>query len=195
MTEPSLPDFFILKASRERYVLCLTKYNKQQRAWGTLLLNNPKDVVKDVLWMTDGTEIPCHTYLHERTSSRHPEPCYYESAMARTAHYMNIPGLGKVYEYTMTNPCKILPTKYYKVRNNKDLDMKWHFHLPLMNVHKIPSHVQEGFIELAISKGETCPITLEPFVQGNVTCTPCGHLFTKDVLGAMGMCPTCRGKI
>jgi hypothetical protein len=44
---------------------------------------------------------------------------------------------------------------------------------------------------------EICPITYEPFQEGNIVTTlPCGHMFTRDPLNnwlhSHHTCPTCR---
>lgn len=188
-----LPEYFIVKAVENRYVVCTTQY--VSRAWRTNVLNDSKEVIKGCVWMSDGISSQSENYIHERISSRCANSSFYESTMRRTKNYMCIPGLGKVCEYIMSSPRKILPTKYYRVCRNEDPDMKWHFTLAIESRNTIPVHVQKGFIELAIMKGETCPITLEKFEDGSVACTPCGHLFTKGVLDGMEICPTCRGKL
>lgn len=61
---------------------------------------------------------------------------------------------------------------------------------------KIPSHIVRGFVESAIQKKEVCPITLDPFVMGNVVMTQCGHLFEKgalmNIFNSNSLCPNCR---
>ena len=61
---------------------------------------------------------------------------------------------------------------------------------------QIPSHIFNAFVEMAISKKETCSITLEELTLGNVGMTPCGHLFDKNALHTAlrisKKCPQCR---
>lgn len=67
-----------------------------------------------------------------------------------------------------------------------------------INVPRIPTHVFHTFVELAIQKKEECPITMDLLTKENVSCPPCGHLFTFDalkrVLSETGKCPFCRKK-
>jgi hypothetical protein len=195
--ETPLPHMFILNAASERYVLCISEYKEQNRCWKLMIMNDSKYLMENCRLMNDGTETAPKTYLYERESSRHSEIKYYESSMKRTRRYINIVNPGHVgsfepiYEYTMTSPCKILCSKFYRVVKGEDSDMKWHFRI-MPPEPTIPTHVQNAYIEYAISKNEVCPITLEPFERGNVSCTPCGHLFSKSVLGSLKICPSCR---
>jgi rubrerythrin len=109
---------------------------------------------------------------------------------------MEIPRVQKIYEYEMTTPLKILPTKFFKVFMNKDVEMRWHFTVAYAEPEpKIPVHVQEAYIEHALTKKEMCPISLEVLERGRVFCTPCGHLFAKGLVDNLEVCPVCRKTI
>jgi hypothetical protein len=104
----------------------------------------------------------------------------------------------------MTYAGTILPSEYFKVFKGDDVEEKWHFKksspLPSPSMtsepSKIPTHIIRGFVESAIQKKETCPITLETLVMGNIAMTPCGHLFEKQALihsiNRNAICPNCR---
>ena len=192
-----LPHMFIVKASpsstrdEERFVLCISNYKEQNRSWKITIMDESRLLINNCVLMKDGTELESETYLHERDSSRYSEVKYYESCMKRTKRYIEIPGVGPIHEYKVSNPCKILSSKYYQVFMNKDLEMRWHFRIR-REEPKIPIHVQNAYIEYALSKNEICPITLCPFERGDVACTPCGHLFSQSVIESLKVCPTCR---
>ena len=203
--ETPLPPIFMIKASSasataEKFVLCTSEYKKEKRCWNIMIIKDSKSLMEGCELMCDGIETTGEVYLHERASSRHDNPVYYESCMNRTKRYVknDTISVDKIYEYKMSNACKILPTKFYRVHMNEDPEMKWHFQ-PCQSQrpepHKIPIHVQEGFIEFALMNKDSCPITLETFERGNVICTPCGHLFSRSVMGHLETCPTCRAKL
>ncbi len=57
--------------------------------------------------------------------------------------------------------------------------------------------VARQLLELAQLKRESCPITVEEFVNGNTAVLPCGHLFTRLAImesfkTAPNRCPACR---
>ena len=129
--------------------------------------------------------------------------------------YIRISGLASqpqdVYEWSFTKANQILPPAYYHTCAGKDtVAMEWHFKIqepavvappkpkakPIQKVH---NHMIRGFMECAILKKESCPITMDPFTLENIACTPCGHLFTQEAivecLKRSPTCPTCRGKI
>jgi len=64
---------------------------------------------------------------------------------------------------------------------------------------QIPRHVFKVFVEAAIAKKETCPITMEEITMENVAMTPCGHLFDKTALQmalrTRNTCPQCRAPV
>ena len=70
---------------------------------------------------------------------------------------------------------------------------------PLAQPQQIPPHVFKVFVEAAIAKKETCPITMEEITMENVAMTPCGHLFDKTALQmalrTRNTCPQCRAPV
>jgi hypothetical protein len=70
---------------------------------------------------------------------------------------------------------------------------------PLTQPQQIPPHVFKVFVEAAIAKKETCPITMEEITMENVAMTPCGHLFDKTALQmalrTRNTCPQCRAPV
>lgn len=65
--------------------------------------------------------------------------------------------------------------------------------------HKMPRHLIRLVLDAAISKGESCPITMEPLTRESVVMTPCGHLFEREAiehsLGCKEECPNCRSAV
>jgi hypothetical protein len=67
-----------------------------------------------------------------------------------------------------------------------------------------PKFVADLIIADAVTKGATCPITMEPLKADNVTVTPCYHVFDTDALNTWAaaqivtgeavttVCPQCR---
>ena len=60
----------------------------------------------------------------------------------------------------------------------------------------LPKHILKIFIESAVAKGDTCPITLDPLTQESAACLPCGHLVDREALERAVQerkcCPVCR---
>ncbi len=57
--------------------------------------------------------------------------------------------------------------------------------------------IAKQLAEFAMSKHETCPITMEEFIPGEITVMPCGHLFSKIAIEETfkkeaNKCPCCR---
>ena len=180
--------------------------------WIWRSIKDPKDIVKDSQWSTTNHPITEYSYSHFRAKTDISPESYYENTMARLNRYITILDLAgqrrDVYEWSFTKPNQILPPAYYYTAAGRDVNMTWHFKvlpLPLPQVpkaiQKAHSHVIRGFMECAILKKESCPITMDPFTTENIACTPCGHLFSREGiseyirLAASPTCPTCRGKI
>jgi hypothetical protein len=70
---------------------------------------------------------------------------------------------------------------------------------PSAEQQQIPRHIFKVFVEAAIAKKETCPITMEEISMENVAMTPCGHLFDKTALQmalrTRNTCPQCRAPV
>lgn len=60
----------------------------------------------------------------------------------------------------------------------------------------IPKHILQVFVDAAIAKEETCPITLDPLTRATAACLPCGHLVDheslKRAVQERKCCPVCR---
>ena len=60
----------------------------------------------------------------------------------------------------------------------------------------IPQRVLNAFIESAIAKNESCPITLMPIEKNDAIVTPCYHILSKDAgeqwISMKNQCPTCK---
>lgn len=147
---------------------------------------------------------------------------YYTNTMTQTTLYFDSPRHGKIFVYDVTTPNLVLPDRFYDVYNGKDKKLEWHFVKsasasvataratpaqqpiqtvmnPLRNLNTaktIPTHIFKAFVEMAISKKETCSITMDELTLGNVGMTPCGHLFDKSALitalTKSNKCPQCR---
>lgn len=64
------------------------------------------------------------------------------------------------------------------------------------SVQPLPKHVADLMIRDAESRGEACPITMEPIKIGASAVTSCGHIFDRTALtewfGSHATCPQCR---
>jgi len=62
--------------------------------------------------------------------------------------------------------------------------------------YKMPQHIVNSYIEGLISKGETCPITMNPLEKTATCLTPCGHALdmpsAKCWISSENSCPVCR---
>jgi hypothetical protein len=185
--------------------------------WKTNIVEGSKHLVSGATYRHDGIESRAEVFWHERDTRINPSGVfYYECKMWRTKNYLMIPGEGQVWEYDMTHANRVLPSKFNHVGNCKDRCKKWHFTLndlqvarvvpiiettvaraePTVTRSKIPAHIFHAFVEMAVSKREECPISMEPITCENVGCPPCGHLFEKEglrrALENNRACPTCR---
>lgn len=61
---------------------------------------------------------------------------------------------------------------------------------------KIPHHIALRLIDLAVIKGEQCPVTLEPLTKETAIVTNCGHVFSREMIRekekTIPTCPLCR---
>jgi hypothetical protein len=154
--------------------------------------------------------------------SKNSVSSYYSNTMKKTNYYLNIGG-ERVHNYIMGDSTVILPVEFYNVVVGKDnMKWHFVLPLPaaaasspvaspspaaastppvasptapILNAipFLIPRHIVSDFIDAAIAKNDTCPITLEPFVKETTCMTSCGHLFNREALSRVtGPCPTCR---
>jgi hypothetical protein len=194
-----IPSIIIINANADnKYVLLSMK--QEDNYIEAKLIDNSKHLLSNVVLKTDGIEGLSELYTFKRVSTRH-SPKYYTSHLIKTTNYVIVPWHEPIYIYTMTHSKKILSSDFYKVCNGLDTCEKWHFKIPEIIVDEpqtdlhIPFHIVQGFVESFILKKEVCPITLEPFVMGQIAMTPCGHLFDKKSLDTIVICPTCRADI
>jgi SUMO ligase MMS21 Smc5/6 complex component len=58
--------------------------------------------------------------------------------------------------------------------------------------------VKAILIEVAVSKGDSCPISMNPITKENAAVTSCGHVFDRDSIAQWLAssdrhgCPNCR---
>jgi hypothetical protein len=184
--------------------------------WKTKIVEGSKHLVSGATLRHDGLETEPVNIWHERDTTHHSSGVvYYESKVWRTKNYIFLLGHGQISEYKMTHANKALPSVYNHVGKCRDGCKRWHFTLsdlagqaavpvvtpavtPAVTNAKIPTHVFHAFVDLAISKREECPVSMEALTRENVGCPPCGHLFEKEslrrALADRGVCPTCRMK-
>lgn len=221
-----LPNLFFIRARvrddpnplEARYCLITSRHiehPEKGRVWKLDIIEGSKHLVTSASLREDGIETRPEVYQHERDTRLDPSGVfYYECKMWRTNKYMILPGEGLVWQYDMTHANKVLPSRFNHVGSGRDGCKKWYFTLqdlqartvsapviPVVSLpkSKIPTHVFHAFVELAISKREECPISMEPLTRENVACPPCGHLFEKEglkrALTSSGVCPTCRAVV
>jgi len=138
--------------------------------------------------------------------------------VTRTGKYLSSERHAIIPVYEMTTPNMVLPDRFYHVYMGNDKRREWHFlgaEFPSRSpapapraaapaaaaaaAAQIPRHIFKVFVEAAIVKKETCPITMEEITMENVAMTPCGHLFDKTALQVSlrtrNTCPQCRAQI
>lgn len=220
-----LPSIILTKTeSADKYLLLSTFRVDNNRLWRFEIIENPLGLVLGGTWENDGPIVGDRPIEHLRESGGRRKPKVLSGKVWTTGHYMNVPGLGNLYEYVFSNPNTTLPELYFKVATGCDQEMKWHFQIGVAPVlvppdwpeapvlfqeseqgsgpvsqTNIPVHIFRAFVDMAIQKKEECPVNKEPLTRTNVAGTPCGHLFTNDaILSAIqynAKCPTCRAPL
>lgn len=142
-----------------------------------------------------------------------------------TPKVLDVPFVGQIPVVRLTMALAFMPEEYSWVSEGGDKEKRWHFvsgkddtmvmpapvsvpvpvpvsvPMPAPVTHKshtqrIPPHIVNRFIEMAIEKGDTCPITMSPFTKGQVAMLVCGHLFERSAiqqsLQIKEQCPVCR---
>lgn len=217
-----MPTLMILNAAEDRYVLIsLATVDGCMEA---TVVENSKHLFTNAEWRSDALEGRPENYKFRRISSR-SAPKIYDTSMCKTNRYLIVRWHEPIHIYTMKSCGVILPSTYFRVFKNEDLNEIWHFKKPSgavlsvapsvavpsvapsvavpsvvpLSQPKIPSHIVRGFIESAIQKKEVCPITLDALVMGNVAMTSCGHLFERQALmnaiTNSKVCPNCRASV
>jgi hypothetical protein len=162
----------------------------------------PQRLVGESRWEIDAEEGQPHSYWHYRFATHASEASPYHNTMTRGKKHIALKGLGVVYEWTMDKANTILPGTYYHCCNGKDVSKEWCFKAgyPLVTARpSLPVHVLHTFMETAIQKEETCPVSMDTLTRENIAYTKCGHLFTHEAImqciAASGTCPNCRGRL
>ena len=177
------------------------------------------------MWKNDGVPQEPRACRHYRETFSQVD--YYTNMVTRTSKYLSSERHAIIPVYEMTTPNMVLPDRFYDVYMGNDRRREWHFlaaefpsaavagvpaiaanrpsappspsRAPLAQPQQIPPHVFKVFVEAAIAKKETCPITMEEITMENVAMTPCGHLFDKTALQmalrTRNTCPQCRAPV
>lgn len=178
------------------------------------------------MWKNDGPSQEPRTCHHYRETFMQVD--YYTNMVKRTSKYLSSERHAIIPVYEMTTPNLVLPDRFYDVYMGNDKRREWHFlgvEFPSVTAsapprpsappssprtaaapapasaeaHQIPRHVFKVFVEAAIAKKETCPITMDEITMENVAMTPCGHLFDKTALQmalrTRNTCPQCRAPV
>lgn len=86
--------------------------------------------------------------------------------------------------------------KYFEIRNDqwKTLSLIKTFQTSKI---ELPAHILNEYHRMVLKYDEDkkeCPICLEPMFFEDSILTSCGHLFHKECLSPLEICPICRGK-
>jgi hypothetical protein len=177
------------------------------------VIDNPKNLIENSYWRNNQPTYDIVSYTCVRESSV-SGPKTYTANLTRTHRILVTEG-GVIPEYKLQSRNTILESKFYHVTRDDDPGERWHFKESMVIPHpasssqasassshagashaKIPKHILKVFIEDAISKNSTCPITMEALTLENSSITPCGHLFDKEALclslNSCKKCPMCR---
>ena len=190
------------------------------------VIEKPKQFLLDsglqgCMWKNDGVPQEPRACRHHRETSMQVD--YYTNMVTRTSKYLSSERHAIIPVYEMTTPNLVLPDRFYDVYMGNDRQREWHFlasEFPCATValpaaaisaarpalvsapapsQQIPRHIFKVFVEAAIAKKETCPITMEEITMENVAMTPCGHLFDKTALQVSlrtrNTCPQCRAPV
>jgi len=172
----------------------------------------PYSIARGCEWRTDGDPSPEIVVRTSRESSRHGTVIY-DTRMQKTQNYIKVYGYPEIYEYTVKDANKVLPSSYYRTASGNDTLAAYHFirsetglvpvvasaHASVGGPLKIPTHMVRAFMDAAIGRGDECPVSMEPLAADTIACTPCGHLFAKAALArslnSSNTCPTCRASV
>jgi len=189
----ALNKYFLVHADHHRYVVFTSEY--VDTTYHIKTVKTPLDIFGQCKIVGNGKAENIHIDIYNQSDAR-----AYKTQMTRMKRCIYVRGLGKIYEYKITNlnPCLPLPEEFYEVYIGKDVSCSFHLCLhpePIKAV--IPAHVLKGFVNGLILAKETCPITLDELKIGDIALTGCYHAFSKDALDAVlpGACPSCRAKL
>lgn len=219
-----LPPMFIIWANSNRYCIFQTSIaqHSDPLIWKFDILENPKYILQNAMYMNDYVVGRQQTILHQRIT-RTGEIKQYQVVMKRQSNYFQTNGMGFIPFYKMTRKIPGLSSKFAKVVNGEDTQQKYHFILNDQGrvaglpsgttagvsgsmgaaakstiITTIPPHILRAYVESEIAKASMCPISLEPFTtESKVAVPPCGHLFLQSALKQQiesgdCLCAVCR---
>jgi len=216
-----IPSHILICGGYDRYVLLSVTIVRGQYV-KTEVIEKPKQFLLDsglqgCMWKNDGVPQEPRACHHHRETLMKVD--YYANMITRTSKYLSSERHAIIPVYEMTTPNMVLPDRFYSVYMGNDRQREWHFlgaefpsslsasaspsSLSASPVapaqEQIPRHIFKVFVEAAIAKKETCPITMEEITMENVGMTPCGHLFDKAALQmalrTRNTCPQCRAPL
>jgi len=215
-----IPSHILICGGYDRYVLLSVTLVRGQYVKSEVI-EKPKQFLLDsgmqgCMWKNDGASQEPRTCRHYRETFSQVD--YYTNMVTRTGKYLSSERHAIIPVYEMTTPNMVLPDRFYHVYMGNDKRREWHFlgaEFPSRSpapapraaapaaaaaaAAQIPRHIFKVFVEAAIVKKETCPITMEEITMENVAMTPCGHLFDKTALQVSlrtrNTCPQCRAQI
>jgi len=172
---------------------------KGDKFWTCEPVWNPQRLVGKSTWIMHAEEGPKQGVWHHRYATNACEATNYFCNMQKTRQSIILEGIGETYVWNMEKSNLILPSTFYYVCHGLDVENRWNFSAAYKSNITVPRHVVCGFMENAIGKGETCPITMEPFTKDMIAYTACGHLFDRGAISMAirnsGKCPTCRADL
>jgi hypothetical protein len=223
-----IPSHILICGGYDRYVL-LSITVVRGRYVKSEVIEKPKQFLLDsglqgCMWKNDGVPQEPRACHHHRETLMKVDYC--ANMITRTSKYLSSERHAIIPVYEMTTPNMVLPDRFYHVFMGNDRQREWHFLAaefpavaaappipvprpsappssisasPLAQPQQIPRHIFKVFVEAAIAKKDTCPITMEEITMENVAMTPCGHLFDKTALQmalrTRNTCPQCRAPV
>jgi hypothetical protein len=224
-----IPSHILICGGYDRYVLLSITVVRERYIKSEVIENPKQFLLdsglQGCMWKNDGVPQEPRACRHYRETFTQVD--YYTNMVTRTGKYLSSERHAIIPVYEMTTPNMVLPDSFYAVFMGNDKRRKWHFlgaefpssdpspaPAPAVAAHRssahpspavlaqsqqIPRHIFKVFVEAAIAKKETCPITMEEITMENVAITPCGHLFDKTALQvslrSRNTCPQCRAQI
>jgi hypothetical protein len=215
-----------LDTENPSYVLVHFSFTQKPNStyiWETELCTYPLKYLDHGILKEDAIDIPSNTYTFLKQSKEYittmyrkkryilkKSECIPEYIMSNP--YTILPNevynyvyskkdINKIYHFTLNDILHLrrntqeFPIQY--IQQKPEVRIKTEYIDRKIYVHTgIPKHIFRMVVELAESKKEECPITMEPIEKKRVGGTPCGHLFDKEalvkVLKDTQKCPTCR---
>ena len=202
-TMPVLPQYLIVNAGYNRYVLFEPSFEKNHVRMTPV--KNPRNRIQTTFMNGTGGMLQRDEYVHVRKTSE--GDMLYTTIMEKLDMYVNTDAFGKIYRYILEKPNLTLPVEYYNVYTGKDQASEWHIVLTyeppkvITNVITtvVPKYVLKGFVDSLITSKESCPITMDELTAGDVSLTKCFHAFSRGsiehIMKTTKRCPTCRTEL